>query len=342
MSTSAPGRPEASRYRQIAAELRQRIESGELAPGARVPSTRAIVDEWGVAMATATKVLTELRHQGLVRAVPGVGTVVEGGRRAAPAPAAPSPRRQNAPEGGLTSDRIVAAAIAIADAEGLAAVTMRRVASEVGVATMSLYRHVEDKDDLLLRMLDAVFRTWTVPSDPPAGWRPRVELVARMIWEACRQHAWLASAMSITRPQAVAGGLPLSEFLLAALDDLGLDHGTTFTAYITLVNYVRGTALNVEQEAEAEAETGVDSEEWLVAQEPALRAIADPGTFPVFARYVSQEYDFSLDRLFEFGLARLLDGLATLVAAGREPLSPPARTEARPQHGHDRFSMLGP
>jgi AcrR family transcriptional regulator len=322
VSTSALSSREGARYQRIAAELRGRIESGELGPGARVPSTRAIVDEWGVAMATATKVLSELRHQGLVRAVPGVGTVVEGDRRAASAsasaPAAPPPRRPSVLEGGLTSERIVAAAVAIADTEGLAALTMRRVATEVGAATMSLYRHVEDKDDLLLRMLDAVFRTWRLPPDSPPGWRPRVELAVRMVWDACRQHPWLASAMSITRPQAVASGLPFSEFMLAALDDLGLDHGTTFTAYITLVNYVRGTALNLEQEAEAEAASGVNSEEWMDAQEPAMRAIADPDAFPVFVRYASREYDFSLDRLFEFGLARLLDGLAALIAADRD------------------------
>lgn len=311
MSTIAPTWSGTPRYQQIAAELRRRIEVGELPPGARVPSTRAIVDEWGVAMATATKVLTELRHQGLVRAVPGVGTVVEGDRRGTRA--APSPRRHSSLERGLTSDRIVAAAIAIADTEGLGAVSMRRVANEVGVGTMSLYRHVEDKDGLLLQMMDTVFRSWRLPPDPPAGWRPRVEIVARMIWDACRQHPWLASAMSITRPQALAGGLPVSEFLLAALDGLGLDHQTTFTAYITLVNYVRGTAVNLELEAEAEAATGVDNEEWLDAQEPKMRAIIDADVFPVFTRYVSQDYDFSLDQLFEFGLARMLDGLAALV-----------------------------
>lgn len=310
MSTSAPGRAGTPRYQEIAAELRRRIEAGELAPGARVPSTRAIVDQWGVAMATATKVLTELRHQGLVRAVPGVGTVVEGGRR--PQRPAPPRRRQGDLAGGLTSERIVAAGIAIADSEGLAAVSMRRVASDVGVATMSLYRHVEDKDDLLLQMMDAVFRSRMLPPDPPAGWRPRVEIAARIIWEACRQHPWLAPAMSITRPQALGGALHVSEFLLAALDDLDLDHQTTFTAYITLVNYVRGTAVNLELESEAEAASGVDSEEWLEAQEPALRALIEGGASPVFARYVSQDYDFSLDRLFEFGLARMLDGLAAL------------------------------
>jgi len=309
MSTSAP------RARDIAAELRRRIESGELAPGARVPSTRAIVDRWGVAMATATKVLTELRHEGLVRAVPGVGTVVAGERRPVRTP--PAARRQGSSDGALSAERVAAAGIAIADAEGLAAVSMRRVASELGVATMSLYRHVEDKDDLLMRMMDAVMGEVRLPAEPPPRWRPRVEIAARLFWDACRRHPWLASALSITRPQPLAGGLPFSDFLLAALDELGLDHQTTFTAYITLVNYVRGTAQNLEMEAEAQAATGVDNEEWLHAQEPQMRAIVEPGRYPVFTRYLSQEYDFSLDELFEFGLGRMLDGLAGLTAPDR-------------------------
>src|SRR5215471_5463716 len=307
MRTSSP------RFREIAAELRRQIESGELPPGARVPSTRAIVDRWDVAMATATKVLTELRHEGLVRAVPGVGTVVEGDRR--PARPASVARRQAGADGALSAERIVAAGVAIADTEGLVAVSMRRVASELGVATMSLYRHVQDKDDLLMRMMDAVMEAETrPPADPPPGWRARVEVAARLYWEACRRHPWLASAMSITRPQPLGGALPLAEFLLTALDELGLDHQTTFTAHITLVNYVRGMAQNVEMEAEAQAATGVDNEEWLRAQEPTLRAVADPHAYPVFTRFISQEYDFSLDELFEFGLGRMLDGLAGLQA----------------------------
>src|SRR5215470_7436204 len=190
MSTSAPSWSGTPRYQQIAAELRRQIEAGELPPVTRVPSTRAIVDRWGVAMATATRVLTELRQEGLVRAVPGVGTVVEGDRR--PARAAPSQRRLGASDGALTPVRIAAAGVAIADAEGLGAVSMRRVASELGVATMSLYRHVQDKDGLLLQMLDAVFRDVGPPADPPAGWRPRVEIAARLFWEGCRRHPWLA------------------------------------------------------------------------------------------------------------------------------------------------------
>src|SRR3954466_16103400 len=102
---------------RIAAELRRRIAAGELAPGARMPSTRAIVQRYGVAMATATKVLTTLRHEGLIRSVPGVGSVVAG---ETPARTVQRPPRRREPVGGaLGADAIVAAGVAVADAEGL-------------------------------------------------------------------------------------------------------------------------------------------------------------------------------------------------------------------------------
>ncbi len=81
-------------YAQIAAELRDQIEKGNLAPGDRVPSTREITQRWGVAMATATKVLTALRQQGIVRPIPGVGTSQIGGRQPA---ARTSPGSRTAP-----------------------------------------------------------------------------------------------------------------------------------------------------------------------------------------------------------------------------------------------------
>src|SRR3954469_25210457 len=102
-------------YRRIVREVRRRIESGELRPGDRAPSARAITREWGVAIATATKAHAALREEGLTVSRPGVGTVVAG----------PAPRRDHE----LTRDRVVAAAIAIADAEGMAEVTMRRLAA---------------------------------------------------------------------------------------------------------------------------------------------------------------------------------------------------------------------
>ncbi|MDT0449727.1 TetR/AcrR family transcriptional regulator C-terminal domain-containing protein [Streptomyces hesseae] len=305
----------APRYTRIVAELRQRIESGELAPGDRVPSTREITRQWGVAMATATKVLTELRHQGLVRAVPGVGTVVEPGVRPERPehPERPVPaRRRSTADQALTLERIVEVAVAVADVEGLAAASMRRVAAELEVATMSLYRHVADKDALLLEMMDAAFRRWPLPENPSEGWRERLELVARTLWGMFRRHPWLAPALSFTRPQMVAGALPFSEWTLAALDGRGLDPSTAFTAHLTLFNYVRGTAVNIETEAEAEALSGLDSEEWMASQEPALHAILATDRFPRLRHLATTGYDFDLDALFEFGLQRLLDGLAVL------------------------------
>ncbi|MFR9787492.1 TetR/AcrR family transcriptional regulator C-terminal domain-containing protein [Streptomyces sp. MB22_4] len=310
------------RYSRIVGELRRRIETGELAPGDRVPSTREITRQWGVAMATATKVLTELRREGLVRAVPGVGTVV-----AAPAGPARPPRpavagrqggRADAPSApsALTLGRIVTAAVAVADAEGLAAVSMRRVAAGLGVATMSLYRHVTDKDDLLTRMMDTVVAEDPLPAEPPEDWRAAIELACRRLWEQFRRHPWLAPALSVTRPQMVISALPYSEWMLSVLHSRGVDLHTAFTAHLMLLNYARGIAVNLESEREAEAYSGLDSEQWMDAQEPEFLEILATGRFPALSRLATAGYDLDLDALFEFGLRRLLDGLAVFLDHG--------------------------
>jgi AcrR family transcriptional regulator len=316
---------EAARYAQIAAELRRRIEQGELAPGSRVPSTREITVRWGVAMATATRVLATLREAGLVRAVPGVGTVVAerpqpgrtepggtgpGGTGPARAARAAAPAGRRVHPGAA---QIVGAAVAIADAEGLGALSMRRVAAQAGAATMSLYRHVADKDDLVTQMTDAVLAQWQLPGDPPPGWRARLELAARHVWAMFREHPWLAPAMSLTRPEPLPSGLPLTEWMLTALDGLGLSLGEMFTAHLMLFNYVRGTAVNLESEAEAQAASGLDSDEWMAERVPELESVIAGGGFPLLGQVVASQVDISLDALFEFGLQRLLDGLAAML-----------------------------
>jgi AcrR family transcriptional regulator len=314
-------------YAQIAAELRDRIEKGTLAPGDRVPSTREITQRWGVAMATATKALTVLGREGIVRAVPGVGTVVARrppahGRPAAltrPAsPPGPAPaRRRGTADPRLAPGRIVAAAMAVADAEGLAGLSMRRVATELGVATMSLYRHVADKDELLLKMMDSAFGECRFPAPPPGGWRNQLEIAARTLWAMFRRHPWLAPALSVTRPQPIARGLACAEWVLSALDGRGLDPPAMLTIHITLVSYVRGVAVNLELEADAEAASGLDSDQWLDTQGPAMRSIVEAGRFPVFERITATDYDFNLENLFEFGLQRLLDGLTAVIDGPR-------------------------
>lgn len=288
-------------YVVIAADLRRRITAGELAPGDRVPSTRELTRRWGVAMATATKAITTLRHEGLVRPVPGVGTVVE-----APPPARP-PRRRAAPEATPTRDRVVRTAIEVADAEGLSTLSMRRVAAELGIATMSLYRHVASKDDLLVLMIDATFGEEPLPT-PPAGWRAALEASARLQWVTYRRHPWLAPAMSLTRPQPAASALAHTEWVLGALDGYGLDTTAMFTVHITLFSYVRGMAVNLESEAQAEAESGLTSDEWMDQHLETLESMA--GEAPMFGRVAAlDDFDLDLDALFEFGLQALLDGL---------------------------------
>ncbi len=295
---------------RIAAELRRRIASGDLAPGARMPSTRALVQRYGVAMATATKVLTALRHEGLIHSVPGVGTVVAG--QAAPA-ASPPARRRGASLVPLDVDTIVAAGITVADTEGLAALSMRRVAAELDAAPMSLYRHVRDKDELLLRMIDSAIAECPLPDDRPESWREGLELAARALWATFRRHPWLPAALSLTRPQLLPGALAYSEWVLGVLTAAGMDPLTTFTTHLTVFTFVRGTAVNLEMEADAEAASGQTSDEWMSEQEPMLEALVADGRHPNFARVLrDMEFDLDLDQLFEFGLQRLLDGIAAM------------------------------
>jgi AcrR family transcriptional regulator len=305
-------------YARIAAELRDQIEDGTLRPGDRMPSTRDIIQRWGVAMATATKVLGTLRQEGLVHPVPGVGTLVAA--RPRPADRTPPARRPGTgrhAEPALTHERIVAAAIAVADLEGLAGLSMRRVATELGVAAMSLYRHVADKDTLVLQMIDAGFGELSLPSESLPGWRARLEFAARAMWAMFRRHPWMAHVLSVTRPQLVTSSLAAGEWMLAALDGYGLDPATMLTAHITLFTYVRGTAAHLEFEAEEEAATGLNADEFMDTQVATMQSMMAAGEFPMLGRVTESSYDFSLDTVFEFGLQRLLDGYAVLIDGPR-------------------------
>lgn len=286
-------------YRRIVADIRRRIVDGDLRPGDRVPSARALTREWGVAIATATKAHAALREEGLTVARPGVGTVVAG----------PAPRREHE----LTRERIVAAAIAIADRHGMAELTMRRLAAELGVATMSLYRHVPGRDDLVLAMVDAAIGAIRLPPRHPGGWRAGLELAARQEWAAFQRHPWLGPSMSLTRPQMTLNGLRLTEWVLTTLGGTALDLEDRMYVQIALFTYVRGVASALEPEAEAIRETGLTNEQWLTSQERIFAGMLETNGMGHIQRLTADGFDFSLERVFEFGLARFLDGLATFV-----------------------------
>jgi DNA-binding transcriptional regulator YhcF (GntR family) len=291
---------------RIAADLRARIAAGEFAPGDRVPSTRELVQRWGVAMATATKALGALRDEGLVRPVRGVGMVV--------ADRSAGPRRPRRPSGHATTrEDVVRTAVAVADAEGLATLSMRRVAAELGIPTMSLYQPVPGKDALVDLMIEHAFGEQPLPGPPPADWRTALEIAGRHQWAGYRRHPWLASAMSLTRPQPVPSALAHTEWVLSALHGHGLDRTTAFTVHILLFSYVRGMAVNLESEAQAEADSGMTADEWMDAHVATIGTLTAVGGFPHVGALIQGDYDLDIDVLFELGLRCLLDGLRGVI-----------------------------
>lgn len=300
-------------YEEIAAGIRRQISTGKLQPGDRVPSTRALVRTHGIAMATATKVLATLQQEGLVHARAGVGTVV-----------GPAPRRRPVPtEVQLNRAEVVRTAIAIADAEGLAALSMRRIATELGVSTMALYRYVGGKEALVLQMVDTAIGDFPFPANQPTGWRESIETAARLQWAAYRAHLWLPAAISLGRPQVLRNLLPHTDAVLRAVSGFGVDGTAAMYAAITVFGYVRGVALNLEPEAVAEQDTGLTADEWAARQSAQLAAIVAEDNLAGFRAIAVPdgfEFDFDLDRLFEFGLGIMLDGLAVKLQNSRTPL----------------------
>ncbi|MFC4587701.1 TetR/AcrR family transcriptional regulator [Sphaerisporangium corydalis] len=216
----------------------------------------------------------------------------------------------------MSRERVVGAAIAIADAEGLAALSMRRIAAALRTSVMALYRHVPGKQELLTLMADTALAGAPLPEPPPDGWRARLELAARTQWALYHRHPWLAQAMPMTRPAPTPNGMAQAEWAMRAVDGLGLDPVTMVHIYVTLANYVRGTATNLEAEADAVQQTGITDEQWL--RTAVLPMMAG---FPLLSQIPPDTMD--LDSLFDFGLNRLLDGIATLLPP--DPTTP-ART----------------
>jgi DNA-binding transcriptional regulator YhcF (GntR family) len=295
-------------YQRIAAAIRERIRSGELRPGDRVPSTRAIVQEWGVAMVTAAKALGVLQHDGLVEARPGMGTVVLAGEHTRQA------RRGGTRQQALTKNRIVAVAIGIADSDGVEALSMRHLATELDVGPMTLYRHVAGKDELVHAMVREVLGSRPLPADGPAHWRTALELVCRVQWELYRAHHWLPGVLSMTRPMLVPEAMAHTEWALRALDGLGLTADEMAREALTLPAFVRGLALSEIAEAQAERETGLTNDQWWQAIDDEVEQLLGSGRFP-YLRGMASGVIHDQDGLFEHGLARHLDGLAARLEA---------------------------
>ncbi len=191
------------------------------------------------------------------------------------------------PKPALTLERIVAVAVAIADRDGLGALSMRKVAAELEVGTMSLYRYVPGKAELLDLMLDHV-------NGPPEAlerhrgkpWRSVLELVARGTWRMYLAHPWLLQ-VNQTRPILGPNALAGFDFAIAALDGLGLTGREKVATLITIDSYVTATARTYVMQQQASERSGISDEEFWDAQEPTLRDAMASGDYPAVAGFVT-------------------------------------------------------
>lgn len=224
------------------------------------------------------------------------------------------------PKPRFTVDGIASAAIAIADADGLAALSMRRVAERVGVSAMSLYTYVPGKAELIDLMLDRVFAEADKSDDPGSDWRARLERVARENFGLYRRHPWLLQ-VATSRPPLGPNLIAKYDFELRAVDGIGLTDVEMDQVVQLIGDYVHGAARSAVAATQVAQRTGRTDEQWWERAAPALEKVYDPGSYPTASRVgaaAGAEYNAAGDpaRAFEFGLARLLDGVAALVAAG--------------------------
>jgi AcrR family transcriptional regulator len=226
------------------------------------------------------------------------------------------PRATRGPKPALTVERIVEAASGLADAEGIAGLSMRRVADELGVGAMTLYRYVPGKAELLDVMLDTVYGE--LPRREVDGdWRAKLDEVARENRELYLRHPWLLQ-VAISRPPLGPHVMAKYEYELAAVEGVGLTD-IEMDDTVALVNgYVHGAVRTAVEARQVIQRSGMTDKEWWLAHVPHLDKIGDAQNFPLASRVgsaVGNEFDapYDSDHAFEYGLERLLDGVSALV-----------------------------
>ncbi|MGD9529051.1 TetR/AcrR family transcriptional regulator [Pseudonocardia sp.] len=195
----------------------------------------------------------------------------------------------------LTADQLVGAALAVVDRDGLAALTMRSVARELGVATMGLYRYVADRQALELLVVDHVFRSVDL-SLPDAGWQERIRVLLDRVRVAVARHPAVVPLV-LRHRQAAPGSLRLIEAMLSALTEGGLDGTDRVLAQRTLIGYLLGFLQNEHFAALSGPGTIVMSE-------------LSPDEYPLLARTAADARSVPPDEEFRRGLDIVLRGLS--------------------------------
>jgi AcrR family transcriptional regulator len=215
----------------------------------------------------------------------------------------------------LSVQRIATTAVGIADAGGLQAITMRRLAAELGVAPMAAYRHVSGRDDVLELMVDLVYGEVDVPDG--AGWRETMRALATGIRALVLKHPWLTRlSASLAVYELTPNRMALADRALAALYGLDLDTDTAMSVFRTVAAYVHGAT-----SAEIGLRELMDDRGWASGAETRTGLSAQmswllrTGRYPAFERYIREgARKDDLQWQFETGLEHVLDGIAARIA----------------------------
>ncbi|GAA3381617.1 TetR/AcrR family transcriptional regulator [Cryptosporangium minutisporangium] len=231
----------------------------------------------------------------------------------------PPLRPRRGPKPRFTVDDVAAAAIALADTEGLAALSMRRVAERLDVSAMSLYTYVPGKAELIDLMLDTVYAEVPRSDEDTADWRVRLERIARANWELYLRHPWLLQ-VATARPPLGPNLVAKYDDELRAVDGIGLTDLEMDLVVQMLGDYVHGAARTAVAATLVAQRTGLTDEQWWSQAGPVLEKVYEPARYPTAARVgaaAGVEYNAAVDpaRAFEFGLQRLLDGVEALIRA---------------------------
>nr|WP_158888078.1 TetR/AcrR family transcriptional regulator [Amycolatopsis anabasis] len=220
----------------------------------------------------------------------------------------------------FTIDDVVDAAVKLADAEGMAAASMHRVAKELGVGTMTLYTYVPSKEELIDLMLDVVLRrrAFPGPGEPrPDDWRDQVRLYAERTRAMYRRHPWMQE-VSTVRPSLGPGMMAGNEYLLSTMANLGLAPRDLAAAANAVAGFVESAAGVEAGHARLEQLTGETEDTWWRRRSSFWEKYFDAAKHPTIVQVWNDGgYDDSAadqsSCAFDFGLERILDGIASIV-----------------------------
>lgn len=221
------------------------------------------------------------------------------------------PPRRRGPRPTLDLDRVVGAALELLDSGGPVALSVRAVAGRLGVAPNALYTYIADRADLERAIVERVLADadLDVLAGPARSWRRRVVAYARVLREALLAHPG-AVPLFMTAPMNGPHAIEVGERLLVVLSDAGLGRRDAARAAYLLITYVLGSvALEV---AETEMTPPLPPEEERVAARRTAFAAIEPGTHPRSAAAAGTMATWISSRQFEWGLERVLAGLASV------------------------------